>query len=732
MTVVLDRDIQQKQQQQLSSLSSSSSPLLQSHTVSPTSTTQVNGHINGNGNIHVNGNGHHANIQNESTNKVLIPQSLSRTTTATTVRVVTDDTLKVNISYRPTSSNVNNNINDDENNNDVKIESFPFTPTSYSNSESSLKIMTILVIIFLCNIGITFKVLSVLFTTPTSISTTADDDDTSIHTSSMFTSTYTSMFTFASTTGTYIANATALNLAAIVILASSIIFIHTRMTKAILSHPSIPTKLETASESTSTSASTCSSISYSKPTSNSKIMRMLIMIFLSNIGITFRFLSLLFITPTTTLQYPRHHPHIIPPSFLLDDDSNNDKQNNLINNKNHKHNKENNNNSNNNTEKYISNMTLRQFLSDDKGFHLAMGPAFFGYYVYFGALTAFQENVLSKAEQENGIRLLPQIGRQMKEYDDEIYMNQEQQMNSINEESIGSTDSNDTDTDNAGAARESSNPNVPLLKSVAGASAGAMAAVLLASGLNPRESAEFASSMTLDKFADPIGFGGILKGHMFEEIMVNRLKQAKMMNDSGKNYNYEQMNNLQLEEGLIPVAVTVFDLLTMKTKTLHKGCMGRAARASACFPLLFQPVTWSDDIEQGTAKGLWSKLKQQLFPNNLFIDGGVLDPHGLVGLATLEPNEKNKRVVNLVAGSFAQNGPLGPSMMPPGLNAGEVLSISIENAPMCGPHKMANGPRAVQAAMDAVNSVLDVPMYYGREKNHYILNIDAKSFIPPE
>ena len=47
-----------------------------------------------------------------------------------------------------------------------------------------------------------------------------------------------------------------------------------------------------------------------------------------------------------------------------------------------------------------------------------------------------------------------------------------------------------------------------------------MAAVLIASGLNPRDSAEFASSMTFDKFADPPGYGGVLKGNIFEEIMV--------------------------------------------------------------------------------------------------------------------------------------------------------------------------------------------------------------------
>ena len=264
---------------------------------------------------------------------------------------------------------------------------------------------------------------------------------------------------------------------------------------------------------------------------------------------------------------------------------------------------------------------------------------------------------------------------------------------------------------------------------------GAMAAVLLATGLNPRDSAEFVATQQLKDFADPIGLGGILKGNMFEKIMVNRLKRIKLMNASDDASNIE---NMKLEHSLIPVAVTAFDLLTLQTKTLKKGCMARAARASACFPILFQPVSWSDDCDDDLEdveekNGFFSKLKKSLsFPKYLFIDGGVNDPHGLVGLGSLKPSEKKKRIVNLAVGPFARNGPLGPSEMPAGLDASAVLSVSVENAPRCGPDKMSNGPRATQAAMDAVNAVLDVPMYYGKEENHFILNIDATAFIPKE
>jgi len=316
-----------------------------------------------------------------------------------------------------------------------------------------------------------------------------------------------------------------------------------------------------------------------------------------------------------------------------------------------------------------------------------MAPAFFGYYVYFGALTTFNENVLLPDERKEGKIILP----------------------------VRNATTNTNGNENKEPAQES------LLKSVAGASAGAMAAALIASGLNPRESAEFASTMTLDKFADPPGFGGILKGNVFEELMVNRLKGHTL---DGENYMFE--------DSIIPVAMTGFDLLSMSEKILTGGCMGRAARASATFPVLFQPVGWTDSetkIERA-GDGRLARLKRRFIPDALLIDGGVTDPWGLHGLAALLPNINNKRIVNLSVKEFGPVGNLGPSAMPMGLNSKEVVSISIENAPGCGPWAMANGPRAVQAARDAIKAVLDLPMYRGDEDGHYVVRVDATAFIP--
>ena len=232
------------------------------------------------------------------------------------------------------------------------------------------------------------------------------------------------------------------------------------------------------------------------------------------------------------------------------------------------------------------------------------------------------------------------------------------------------------------------------IRSVVGASAGAMAAVILAAGIEPHKVAELGKSMTLQKFADPPGFGGIFKGDKFEAIMEDFILK-------------ESPNGTMLmEESIIPVAVTVFDLKSWSGRTLTRGRMAKAARASATFPVLFQPVPHDDGI---------------------LIDGGVTDMLGLRGLAAFSPN-RPKRIVNVAVGGFL-TAPFGPESMPDGVKAKEVLSVSILNTPRCGPWAMANGPRAIEAARRAMLASLDLPLYYGKEKGHYELHVDASSFI---
>ncbi len=79
--------------------------------------------------------------------------------------------------------------------------------------------------------------------------------------------------------------------------------------------------------------------------------------------------------------------------------------------------------------------------------------------------------------------------------------------------------------------------------------------------------------MTLDKCADYPAVGAFLRGNKFEQIMFDfmRSEQPDM--------------SLLLQDSVLPVAVTAFDLQTMQGQILSTGSMARAARASATFPV---------------------------------------------------------------------------------------------------------------------------------------------------
>eukprot|EP00978_Attheya_sp_CCMP212_P026011 scaffold84772_cov41-Attheya_sp.AAC.3 len=200
-----------------------------------------------------------------------------------------------------------------------------------------------------------------------------------------------------------------------------------------------------------------------------------------------------------------------------------------------------------------SNLTLREFLLHPDGFHLAMGPAFFGYFAYFGALITLDEavGVLHFSHGDEG---------ETSDDGDDITM--EKKM---------------------------------LLKSVAGASAGAMAAVLLSAGIPPRRAAQFASQFSLTTMPQQTQTQIITKQ---QHDAKNPLLQNGTHLEHNINPNIEDDDwkpRLALQDGLIPVAVSGFDLWTMRVKLLSQGPMARAARSSACFPGLFQPVPWWDD-----------------------------------------------------------------------------------------------------------------------------------------
>eukprot|EP00549_Striatella_unipunctata_P001917 CAMPEP_0118687610 /NCGR_PEP_ID=MMETSP0800-20121206/8479_1 /TAXON_ID=210618 ORGANISM="Striatella unipunctata, Strain CCMP2910" /NCGR_SAMPLE_ID=MMETSP0800 /ASSEMBLY_ACC=CAM_ASM_000638 /LENGTH=291 /DNA_ID=CAMNT_0006584815 /DNA_START=258 /DNA_END=1133 /DNA_ORIENTATION=- len=285
---------------------------------------------------------------------------------------------------------------------------------------------------------------------------------------------------------------------------------------------------------------------------------------------------------------------------------------------------------------------------------MAFAPKYFGFFAYFGALTAIQEEL-------DGI-LFHGTG------------------NHVNKQKK--------------------------VVSVVGSSAGAMAAVLLSSGVEPRKAAEFACSLGLTSFADPPGVGGILRGLLFERLM-DEFMQGESHTDDESSRN----GPFLFEEGVVPAAVCGFDLLTRKTVFMTEGSMAKAARASACFPVLFQPVPWKD-ANNGK--------------RSLLIDGGIHDHYGVLGLSAIQGEKKDIRVINICMDANMSNIP-SPSKMPDGIKVKEMVSINLRNSPSCGALSLEQGPQAVEAARKAFTEILDAPMPKGKEEGHYIIDFDAST-----
>ena len=323
-----------------------------------------------------------------------------------------------------------------------------------------------------------------------------------------------------------------------------------------------------------------------------------------------------------------------------------------------------------------SSTTLRQYLLHEDGFHLGMAPSFFGFYGYFGALIALEDE----------IGILPTA------------------LNSKN-----STCEVSEVIETANAYIDIDERRNDKLLSVAGASAGAMSAVLLSAGIHPRIASDFATKFDFNSFADPFGVFALLKGQKFESIM----KEFLVHNHASSPELSISNKNILLEKSIIPVAVSSFDIRRMKGKILTHGCMAKAARASATFPLLFQPTQWISSYTNEKSDNYTSYL----------IDGGLIDPHGLLGLTKTITKKTKARVLHLSIGEMYKSFdyPLDKNIVE------SIASVSIVNTPTCGPWAMENGKKAVESARIAMLKALDMPMYVN-EDGHYELRIDASLY----
>jgi NTE family protein len=181
---------------------------------------------------------------------------------------------------------------------------------------------------------------------------------------------------------------------------------------------------------------------------------------------------------------------------------------------------------------------------------------------------------------------------------------------------------------------------------VVGSSAGALVAACYASGLSPKEMSDVFTSLKKSDFWDASFGFGLLRGRKMEDILSQ----------------YICTDFSQVKTRL---SISVFDVLSLKTRSLKTGSIVKAVHASCAVPILFQPV----------------KIE-----GRVYLDGGIADKLGLHGLSADELIlTHNLRDL----GGF-ELGPNSRKKFP------YLLEFKLNNIPRSGPDQLHRGSDIIQ------------------------------------
>lgn len=197
-----------------------------------------------------------------------------------------------------------------------------------------------------------------------------------------------------------------------------------------------------------------------------------------------------------------------------------------------------------------------------------------------------------------------------------------------------------------------------------GSSAGALVAGLHCAGLPATSIRDMLFSLRREQFWDPRPGPGLLRGHLFQRLLDERLPARTF-------------------EGCTrPLAVSVFDLLSASTRVVVRGPLAEALRASCAVPFLFHPV--------------WLERRP-------CADGGVLDRHGLAGA----PREGPVLYHHLASRSPWRR-KSSPALRVPARK--DLASVVIPDLPRLGPFRLERGPLAFESAAQGMKRALDAPV----------------------
>ena len=117
------------------------------------------------------------------------------------------------------------------------------------------------------------------------------------------------------------------------------------------------------------------------------------------------------------------------------------------------------------------------------------------------------------------------------------------------------------------------------LDAVSGASAGSLIGAFIAEGYTPIEILQFSKIEKFFNYSDI----STKNGGLFNTVIFEKIIKKYIPHDSF--------------EGLkIPLYVSVTDLTNAQSLTFNQGSLSFAVKASCCFPLVFQPVLYKEDI----------------------------------------------------------------------------------------------------------------------------------------
>lgn len=199
---------------------------------------------------------------------------------------------------------------------------------------------------------------------------------------------------------------------------------------------------------------------------------------------------------------------------------------------------------------------------------------------------------------------------------------------------------------------------------ITGASAGALVGGLWAAGLDAVTLRDELVRLRREDFWDPRPGFGLLAGRLFRE----RLEQLLPVTD--------------FHQARTPIAVSVFDVLTRRTRALGAGKLAPAIQASCTLPGLFHP-TWHE--------------------GRPLLDGGILDRAGLTGMP------EGERVLHHHLASRSpwrrSNSAALDAPSRPGLTA-----LVLRGLPRVGPFRLEQGIQAFDVARRAPQNALGRPV----------------------